>query len=135
MTLNATLRVFSSSVYAKLSERIRDMLQGLTLATGATFEFKKLMQYPCVDNPRPLVEDFYRYVDMSDVVLVEPAMAAEDFACYQQEAPGLFLFLGSAAARTASPSTTAASTSTRTPCCWGWRSTGGCWGCETGEKG
>lgn len=94
VTLNATLRVFSSSVYAKLSERIRDMLQGLTLATGATFEFKKLMQYPCVDNPRPLVEDFYRYVDMSDVVLVEPAMAAEDFACYQQEAPGLFLFLG-----------------------------------------
>ena len=47
-----------------------------------------------MDNPRPLVEDFYRYVDMSDVVLVEPAMAAEDFACYQQEAPGLFLFLG-----------------------------------------
>lgn len=94
VTLNATLRVFSSGVYAKLSERIRDMLQGLTLATGATFEFKKLMQYPCVDNPRPLVEDFYRYVDMSDVVLVEPAMAAEDFACYQQEAPGLFLFLG-----------------------------------------
>lgn len=94
VVLNATLRVFSASVYEKLHGRIQDMLQGLTLATGARFEFQKLMQYPCVDNPRPMVEDFYRYMDMSDVVLVEPAMAAEDFACYQQEVPGLFLFLG-----------------------------------------
>jgi len=41
------------------------------------------------------VEDFYTYLDsMEDVELVEPVMAAEDFAYYQQSIPGLFVFLG-----------------------------------------
>ena len=31
---------------------------------------------------------------MDDAVLVEPVMAAEDFAEYQQERPGVFFFLG-----------------------------------------
>lgn len=31
---------------------------------------------------------------MDDVVLVEPVMAAEDFAEYQQEVEGMFMFLG-----------------------------------------
>ena len=132
VTLNATLRVFSSSVYAKLSERIRDMLQGLTLATGATFEFKKLMQYPCVDNPAPWWRTStgmwtcptWCWWSRPWRRRTSPATSRRRRACS--------CFWGSAAARTASPSTTAASTSTRTPCCWGWRSTGGCWGCETG---
>ena len=94
VTLNGTLRVFNPQVYEDLERHMRAMLSGLELATGASFELNRLMHYPCVDNPRRLVEDFYRYVSMADVVLVDPSMAAEDFACYQQEIPGLFLFLG-----------------------------------------
>ena len=46
-------------------------------------------------SPRELVEQFYAVLDsMDDAVLVEPVMAAEDFAEYQQEIPGLFFFLG-----------------------------------------
>jgi amidohydrolase len=92
--MNATLRVFSSEVYDQLMTRIHAIAEGLGLATGAKFEINELMQYPCVYNPRWLVEDFYTYMDMDDIVLVDPAMASEDFACYQQEIPGLFLFLG-----------------------------------------
>lgn len=93
--LCGTLRVFSPAVYEQLRQRIGSMIRGLSMATGAGFEFKELMHYPCVDNPRPLVEDFYTYLDgMSDVALVEPVMAAEDFAFYQQHIPGLFVFLG-----------------------------------------
>lgn len=95
VTLSGTLRVFSPAVFEHLRSRIIAMTDGLAVATGARFEFKELMHYPCVDNPRPLVEDFYTYLDaMSDVVLVDPVMAAEDFAYYQQHIPGLFIFLG-----------------------------------------
>jgi hippurate hydrolase len=51
-----------------------------------------------VQNP-----DFYRYIDMSDTTLVEPVMAAEDFSFYQQEIPGLFLFLGAAGGKNSAP--------------------------------
>ena len=92
--MNATLRVMSSEVYDQLMSRIHAMARGVAVATGAEFEISEKMRYPSVNNPRPMVEHFYNYLDMSDVVLVEPVMAAEDFACYQQIVPGLFIFLG-----------------------------------------
>lgn len=102
--LSGTLRVFSPAVYDQLRQRVGSMVQGLSMATGAKFEFKELMHYPCVNNPRPLVEDFYTYLDsMEDVELVEPVMAAEDFAYYQQSIPGLFVFLGIQAGKNQQP--------------------------------
>jgi len=97
VVLNATLRVLEEEVFERLLTRINAMMNGLAMATGAKFSFKELMHYPRVENPRPLVEDLYTYLDMGDmedVVLVEPVMAAEDFACYQELVPGLFIFLG-----------------------------------------
>ena len=65
------------------------------MATGAGISMETIVHYPYVANPRPMVEKFYTVLDsMDDVVLVEPVMAAEDFAEYQQEIPGLFFFLG-----------------------------------------
>ena len=101
--MNATLRVFSSEVYNQLLERIHSMADGVALATGAEFEIIELMQYPSVRNPRWMVEEFYTYMDMDDIVLVDPAMAAEDFACYQEHVPGLFLFLGVAGGKNSQP--------------------------------
>lgn len=93
--MNATLRALDSGVYDDLMKRIHAMADGVAMATGASFEITERMQYPSVNNPRPMVEQLYTYLDgMEDVVLVEPAMAAEDFACYQRERPGVFLFLG-----------------------------------------
>ena len=94
VVLGGTLRVFNGDVYREMDTHIRAMMSGLEMATGASFDLKPLMHYPSVENPRYLVEQFYRYVSMEDVVLPEPSMAAEDFACYQQVIPGLFLFLG-----------------------------------------
>ena len=104
VTLSGTLRVFSPAVFEQLRARIMAMIKGLAVATGAEFEFRELMHYPCVNNPRPLVEDFYTYLDdMADVELVEPVMAAEDFAYYQQHIPGLFVFLGVQGGRNTQP--------------------------------
>ena len=92
--MNATLRVLSPRVYDDLIRRIHAMADGVAMATGASFDIIERVQYPCVDNPRPMVEHLYTYLDMSDIYLVDPVMAAEDFACYQQEVPGVFMFLG-----------------------------------------
>ncbi len=92
--MNGTLRVFSQNNYDLLIDKIIDMSRGLQTATGSRFEFRMLQSYPCLENPRPLVEDFYRYIDKRDLMIVEPVLAGEDFAFYQQEIPGLFFFLG-----------------------------------------
>ncbi len=93
--LCGTFRVFSSEVYEQLVEHLLAVSKGLETATGANFEYRELLRYPCIDNPRELVEELYTYLDdMNDTELIEPVMAAEDFAFYQQEIPGLFMFLG-----------------------------------------
>lgn len=92
--LNGTLRVFNQNNYDMITNKTRAMLEGLKTATGASFDFSALQSYPCLNNPRPLVEDFYRYIDKRDLIIVEPVLAGEDFAFYQQQIPALFFFLG-----------------------------------------
>ncbi len=92
--MNGTLRVFSQDNYDLILKKVTDMARGLQTATGARFEFLTQQSYPCLSNPRPLVEDFYRFIDKADLRIVEPVLAGEDFAFYQQEIPGLFFFLG-----------------------------------------
>ena len=95
VVMSGTLRVFSNELFDKLMQQIKALLKGLELATGASISMQTIVHYPFVANPRPLVEKFYTVLDsMEDVVLVEPVMAAEDFAEYQQEVEGLFMFLG-----------------------------------------
>lgn len=95
VTISGTLRVFSNDLYRALSHKIAALMQGLETATGAQIDMDRKVRYPSVRNPRELVEQFYTVLDsMDDAVLVEPVMAAEDFAEYQQEIPGLFFFLG-----------------------------------------
>ena len=92
--INGTLRTFNAAVFEDLSKRIHAALSGLETITGARFEFRYSMHYPCVDNPRPMVEAFYELAGREDAIVADPVMAAEDFACYQQVVPGMFLFLG-----------------------------------------
>lgn len=95
VTISGTLRVFSNDLYRTLSHKIAALMQGLETATGAQIDMERKVRYPSVRNPRELVEQFYTVLDsMDDAVLVEPVMAAEDFAEYQQERPGVFFFLG-----------------------------------------
>lgn len=92
--MNATLRTFTDRVFERITEKLLQTLKGVEMATGAKARFLEHMRYPCVDNPRYLVEDFYTYFDKEDLTLVEPVMAAEDFSYYQQQVPGLYAFLG-----------------------------------------
>lgn len=101
--MNATLRAFNPSVFEDLDTHMHSALQGLELVSGAKFEFIRKAFYPCVENPRYLVEEYYDLVGREDTVIAEPAMAAEDFACYQQKVPGMFIFLGVGGGKNAYP--------------------------------
>ncbi len=93
--IEGTLRVFNPELFEGLTNRIERVMEGLNLATGAEFELHENVNYPCVYNPRDMVEKFYEILDsQNDRILVEPVMAAEDFAEYQLKIPGLFFFLG-----------------------------------------
>lgn len=93
--ISGTMRVFNSTLFDSMSRRIHAVADGLSTATGAKFEINEHVHYPCVSNPRDMVERFYGVLDsMDDAVLVEPVMAAEDFAEYQTKIPGMFFFLG-----------------------------------------
>lgn len=95
VTMSGTLRAFSNEVFFDLIARIESIVRGLQLATGAKITFRKLMHYPSVDNPRALVESIYTLADKdTDMVIADPVMTGEDFSFYQEQAPGLFLLLG-----------------------------------------
>jgi amidohydrolase len=102
--ITGTLRTFSDELFRTLVDKVRALTQGLEIATGARFELNRKVYYPCVNNPRPLVERLYACLDsMDDAYLVEPVMAAEDFSEFQRELPGVFVFLGIAGGRGGAP--------------------------------
>ncbi len=93
--ISGTLRTLNDALFETLTEKLHALVQGLEIATGATIRPERRVYYPVVRNPRPLVERLYGVLDsMDDTELVEPVMAAEDFAEYQRRVPGVFFFLG-----------------------------------------
>lgn len=93
--ISGTLRTFSDDLFQQMIRKCTALVQGLEVATGAKIEVHRRVYYPCVRNPRDLVERLYGVLDsMEDTVLVEPAMAAEDFSEYQRQVPGVFCWLG-----------------------------------------
>ena len=93
--ISGTLRTLNDTLFETLTEKLHALVRGLEIATGATIRPERRGYYPVVRNPRPLVERLYGVLDsMDDTELVEPVMAAEDFAEYQRRVPGVFFFLG-----------------------------------------
>ena len=93
--ISGTLRTLNDTLFETLTEKLHALVRGLEIATGATIRPERRVYYPVVRNPRPLVERLYGVLDsMDDTELVEPVMAAEDFAEYQRRVPGVFFFLG-----------------------------------------
>ena len=102
--ISGTLRTLSDELFPVLANKVRALVHGLEVATGATIRLEQKVYYPVVRNPRALVERLYAVLDsMEDTELVEPVMAAEDFAEYQQHVPGVFFFLGIQGGRGGAP--------------------------------
>ncbi|MCF8565047.1 M20 family metallopeptidase [Alicyclobacillus tolerans] len=93
-----TIRTFSQAVRNLLYETVPRIVKQVAAGYGATAEVEILPQTPEVNNDPGLTASFREaalmVVDPGRLVDVEPIMAAEDFAVYQQKLPGCYFLLG-----------------------------------------
>jgi amidohydrolase len=96
--LEGTVRTYNAEVRATVERRMREILDGITRANGATFEMEYQKNAPAtINNPaltqqvKPLLE---HVVGAGNVKLVEPSMAGEDFAYFADAVPGFYYRLG-----------------------------------------
>ena len=96
--LSGTVRTLDPETWASIPERIERVIAGICEANRATYELDYERGSPVVDNNAVLAkfaaESFSRSLGEGNVYEIEPIMASEDFADYQQEIPGMFFFLG-----------------------------------------
>lgn len=96
--LEGTLRALNEDVRHRAQELMRETLDGVTKANGASFDLKFEEGAALTYNEPALVEEtlptLRRIVGPSNVVSRRPQMGAEDFAYYQRVIPGFYYFLG-----------------------------------------
>jgi amidohydrolase len=96
--MEGTMRTLSEDVRNKAKEMIRQTLDGVTKANGASFDLTFNENSAVTYNDPKLAESaiasIRRIVGDRNVVVRKPQMGAEDFSYYQRVIPGFFYFLG-----------------------------------------
>ncbi|HEX5709046.1 MAG TPA: M20/M25/M40 family metallo-hydrolase, partial [Pyrinomonadaceae bacterium] len=96
--MEGTMRTLNEEVRKRAQQLMRDTLQNVTAAYGATFELTFEENASVTYNEPKLVEEslpsIRRVVGDANAVAIKPFMPAEDFAYYQKVVPGFFYFLG-----------------------------------------
>lgn len=92
--LMGTIRSFDKESYEKIKEKLHHLAKGAELSYGVTVELEIRDYYPEVNNDESLVEKIMTILPESSYQVLKPVMLAEDFSFYQQEIPGVFMFLG-----------------------------------------
>ena len=93
--LEGTLRTYSEEVFLFCRRQLQDIGRAIAEETGCTVEVHLSDGYPAVWNHEELYGELTQKLGTgAPRTLAEPALAAEDFSFYQQEAPGVFFFLG-----------------------------------------
>ncbi len=89
--IEGTIRTFSREVLEVILRRIEEINEGFERSYNVKIKSHIDIQYPPVVNDPEL---FSKVEDLIDLPDIEPLMLAEDFSYYQEEIPGLFVFLG-----------------------------------------
>jgi amidohydrolase len=96
--MTGTMRTLNDEVRERSIALMRETLQNVTAAYGATFELNFEGSNPVTYNEPALVEEtlptMRRVVGQANVVPLKPFMPAEDFSRYQKIVPGFYYFLG-----------------------------------------
>lgn len=98
VTMTGTTRSLSETGIATVKAKLTQMLQGITAASGATYDLNFIESSPLVFNNPALVAAsvpaLEGAVGKANLSSPPPQMVSEDFAFYQQKIPGFFFFLG-----------------------------------------
>jgi amidohydrolase len=104
--LEGTVRAFNAAVQDTVEARMRAILDGLTSAAGARYDFEYERMNPPVYNDPPLSawarDSLVHTLGAEAVVDIPPTMGAEDFAWFAKEVPGFYFRLGTVEAGTTS---------------------------------
>lgn len=94
--LKGTVRTFECGVQSRIIERMRELVAGIAAAHGAVGRLDYIKGVPATHNDSAMTELVRTAADSMGVPLSERAisMGSEDFAFYQQHAPGVFIDLG-----------------------------------------
>jgi amidohydrolase len=96
--LTGTVRTLDPETWTEIPERIERVVAGICEANRAAYELDYDRTAPVVDNDEGLTEfaqaSFARSLGAEYVLTCDPIMAAEDFAYFQQQVPGVYFFLG-----------------------------------------
>ncbi|USG66875.1 amidohydrolase [Brevibacillus ruminantium] len=99
--LDGTIRTFEEGVRATARERFQQIVEGVAAAYRVQADLRWIQGPPAVRNDGRLAELARTAAENLGLRTVEPppSPAGEDFAYYQKEVPGLFLFVGTAGLR------------------------------------
>jgi amidohydrolase len=96
--MTGTMRTFNDQVRERSIAMMRETLQNVTAAYGATFELEMGDGNAVTYNEPALVEEtlptIRRVVGAGNALAIKPFMPAEDFSAYQKLSPGFYYFLG-----------------------------------------
>lgn len=96
--MTGTMRTLNGEVRERAAAMMRETLQNVTAAYGATFDLDFGDSNPVTYNEPSLVEEtlptIRRVVGEKNAIALKPFMPSEDFANYQKLVPGFFYYLG-----------------------------------------
>jgi amidohydrolase len=100
-TLSGTIRAFSPDTQQRIWAAIKRTAEGIAAANGATAEVGIEPYVPVTFNDPALtarmLPTMQAVAGAKNVIEIKAVTGAEDFACYQEKIPGLFVFLGGTA--------------------------------------
>jgi len=98
VTLTGTLRLFNKEINENIGEIMENIIQSITHAYGATYNFKLLLGGTPLTNDKNMIEivkkSAIEIVGEENIRLVPKTLLGEDFACYTRIVPSAFVSLG-----------------------------------------
>jgi len=98
-TLEGTVRTYDDDVRKLIEKQIRNIVNGITSAYGATYSIDYLNGYPALYNhpeETKIVRTlFAEQFSEENVLEMQPSMGAEDFSYFLLEKPGTYFRVGS----------------------------------------
>ncbi len=95
VTMEGIIRTFNDDVYQTIKSHILGLLESMEKSHGVSGEFTEVVYYPAVVNDEALTRRIEGILSDNTTISIQPMMIAEDFSFYQQQVPGVFMFLGS----------------------------------------
>ncbi len=98
VTLEGTVRAYSSEIQDMVERRLGEILRGITEPAGGSYELVYDRGVPATINDVSLSEwaapTLARVVGEENLIELEPATVAEDFSFFANEVPGFYYRLG-----------------------------------------